>query len=278
MIRLGLGLIALASLAAIAVLLSNALLASSLPPGAKSSSVAKDAHAPAKNLELGVAEVAKSSAAEQLASMERARAQISSLVVDAPVDWAAFTSASNLELVPTSLDDMDQLVLFAGLDQSAADSMPLASAIGQLARADIASAGYSEGSHGRWGNFSGGGSGGVTGGGGAGGRVSGADRSGYSSSGRDSGGNVMAFSSPAGVERNESSNNGAANGRANGNGAVNGNGPNGAANGAAAPGLARAGGAGVANVTSVPEPSTLLLTAAGLSSLVLSRRRKKAQR
>lgn len=286
LVRLGLGLIALASLAAVAVLMSNALLASSLPPSATWSAVAKDAKAQAKTVDLGVAEVAKPSSAVELASsIERAREQITSLVVNEAVDWSALIADHDTELVPTSLDDMDQLVLFAGLDPGAADSTPLASAIGQLARADSSTRGVmSSSGSGGWGGAGGGGGVSGTGGGGGGssalaGGATGSYSGGFATGTRGGDNIQLALATPAGVERDARANaaaNGNANGIANGNanGIANGNGN---ANGrATAPGLAR--GNGVAtNVTSVPEPSTLMLMAAGLSSLAMSRMRRRAK-
>lgn len=297
LVRLGLGLVAAMSLAVVVASLSNALLASSLPSGAKALSVATDDHAPAKTLELGVAEVATSSYAEQLGLIERARNQIPSLVANQAIDWSALTS-DDLEFLPTSFDDVDQLVLFAGLDAGPWDSTSLANTVGQLARADTGSAGYSGSGGGGWGTHGGGGGGVTSSGGGGGGSLGAGSTDGvngaYASGSRDAfssrdGFNGQSSTMTLGVQhggnhdvRGEQA--AAREGAANNAGAFvnSGNGANGrgaeiGGRSGAAP-LAVVGGGAAGNVSSVPEPSTMLLMAAGLSSLAMSRLRRKAKR
>lgn len=293
-IRLGLCLIAVVSLAAIVVLLSQSILASAA--GAKSSkTVATNSHVPALTLkpDSGVAEVQLISSGDELASIERARAQMPSLVnANNAVDWSALTDLDDSELLPTSFEDIDEIALIAGMDPAFADWMPLGGQVAQLASAEDRNSGSFGGGGGGGRNGwsgGGGGAGAISGGGGSGGsRLAGSldGSNGFSGVAGDGFVDVRSANSPTSAQSGANSSNGT-NGSANGsNGTA--TGPSGNANGTATgtatasglagdvpPGLARLGGAGgvSTSVTSVPEPSTLLLMAAGLSGLAMSKLR-----
>jgi hypothetical protein len=295
-IRFGLCLIAVVSLAAIVVLLSQSILASAA--GTQSKTVATNSHVPALTLkpDSGVGEVQLISSGDELASIERARSQMPSLVnANNAIDWSALSDLDDTELLPTTFEEIDEITLIAGMDPAFADWVPLGGQVAQLASADDSNSGSFGGGGGGarngWSGGGGGGAGGLGSGGGSGG--SGASRlagsvdgsngfSGVAGDGIDvrsanSASNSQSGANSNGTNGNANGTNGNANGTANANGVSTAPG----LAGDVPPGLAGSGGVGATSTTtttSVPEPSTLLLMAVGLSSLTMSLRRRRVDR
>jgi hypothetical protein len=298
MIRLGLGLIAIGSLVAVVLLLPDVLNATTSSNAKSYGAVAATVDAAADSSvppDSAVAEVSVSSSGDEMALAERARDQIASLVsTDDAVDSSALTFSTALttdtDILPPTLEPIDERRLLAGIDPAAAHWLPLASQITQLARADgMAPAGFGGVMPG------GGGAGGWSGGGASGGSASGGAS--IAAAGGGAGSDAGSAGIDAGVadisgsreavdvnatpitlgvrhggsqdERGEqSSNNARSFDNPNGGGANSrgyfGDGP---------PGVVQPDG-GRGGTTSVPEPATLLLMGVGLTALTMSRRRR----
>jgi hypothetical protein len=286
----------------VVLLLSQTILASPSSGAKSSTTIDTDHRSPAARItpEADVAEVQLSSSADELASIERAREQITSLVrADDPLDWSALTSdltVSDEELVPTSLEDFDAIVL-AGVNPAVEDWVPLGSQVAQLVSADVTAgfAGVMMGGGSGAGGWSGGG-GGVGSIGAGEGLAAGGDIDGPSISARSTGsreafdarGSFIALGAnhdgnhdvrgEQAARQNGGANNGNAYGpNENGNAygrSENGRGEIGRARSGSDPARVVPGGNGVPAPVSVPEPSTLLLTAAGLGSLTMARLRR----